>query len=82
MGHHSDHILQGQQGGAFNLRVHILPLCTSSQKLHQRDVIPAGGGELFHIQVSDGNTTACLGWEIKAPDGNLKNFVHTVFRLK
>lgn len=41
------------------------------------------GGKLFHIQVSDGNTTACLGWEIKAPDGNVKNFVvHTVFRLK
>lgn len=42
MRHHSDHVLQRQQRGAFNLRVDVLPLGAGSQQFHQGDVVPSG----------------------------------------
>lgn len=44
VGHHSDHVLQRQQGRTLDLRVDVLPLSAGCQELHQRDVIPAETG--------------------------------------
>lgn len=53
VGYHSDHILQWQQRGTFDLSVDVFALSTGGQQLHQRDVISEQGRQKSMNDVRD-----------------------------